>query len=89
MHEYERKSKGKYKGRGNGRVEVLGAGWGRTGCGTRGHSFISPPPHLSVMGLLNSQGAGDRDTTSLLLPSALLFWRKGVKSSQRLKDRTQ
>ena len=82
MHEYERKSKGKSKGRGNGRVEVLGAGWGRTGCGTRGHSFISPPPHLSVMGLLNSQGAGDRDTTSLLALSPALLGKGSEEFSE-------
>ena len=48
-----------------------------------------PPPHPSVTGSLNSLGSGDGDTTSLLLPSALFFWGKGVKSSQRLKGRTQ
>ena len=69
-------------GGGGGRLE------GGLAVGPEDTHSSHPPPHLSVTGSLSSQGVGDGDTTSLLLPSALLFCGKGVKSSQRLKDRT-
>ena len=68
-----RASKGQREWKGGGAGGRAGGG---LAVGPEDTHLSHPPPHLSVTGSLNSLGAGDGDTTSLPLTSALFFWGK-------------